>query len=213
MQLLNVMDASHSPSILLSTVELLHATRNMSRGPHPGRQGPPPTRDRQHGRLGRHVVQPTTIAHTAHCHTGQHQQPSTRPDPKPPPATPATTPTTASATTESARPATSHCAKTADSTTSASTNNSSEPTSSSSSTTSTSASSTPPPAKSSATSPSTPTRTTSPPANHPNHPRKPKLSNPHRAGPEVSDVSRHHAAPLAGIEPATHGLGNRCSIH
>ena len=28
----------------------------------------------------------------------------------------------------------------------------------------------------------------------------------------VSDVSRHHTAPPAGFEPATHGLGNRRSI-
>ena len=28
----------------------------------------------------------------------------------------------------------------------------------------------------------------------------------------VRDVSRHHTAPSAGFEPATHGLGNRRSI-
>ena len=32
------------------------------------------------------------------------------------------------------------------------------------------------------------------------------------AGPGVADVSRHHIVPSAGFEPATHGLGNRCSI-
>jgi hypothetical protein len=32
------------------------------------------------------------------------------------------------------------------------------------------------------------------------------------AGPAHSDVLRHHRVPPAGFEPATHGLGNRCSI-
>ncbi len=31
-------------------------------------------------------------------------------------------------------------------------------------------------------------------------------------GSAIRDVSRHHMVPPAGFEPATHGLGNRCSI-
>ena len=73
------------------------------------------------------------------------------------------TPTTGSATTRSARPATSPCAWPADYATSESAEPTPEPASSCSSKTWTSESSTPPPANSSASSPSTPDETTSPP--------------------------------------------------
>ena len=121
--------------------------------------------------------------------------------------------TTASAATKSAT-ATSPSASAATCTTSASAATTTEPPSSCSSTTSTSASSTPPPAKSSAPSRSTPTAaTTAPehPSETPQDHEKPNRPNPD-AGSDVSDVLRHHMVPPAGFEPATHGLGNRCSI-
>ena len=136
---------------------------------------------------------------------------STTPDPKPPPpASP--TRTTVSATTASTTPAPSPCASTAASTTSASAAPTPEPTSIVLADD----------LHSGAVDASTgellrdltidPTHDYQP-TGAPKGPTRPKTNGPNPMRVRtVSDVSRHHNAPSAGFEPATHGLGNRCSI-